>query len=1042
MKTKILTIVVLLTMLFSPSGVQAQTYSGYIDERIFLYASYYRPDIISWTSSSPYVGVSWVSYSNEARAVIRRYFPGVAQVRAQYYYWTGSGTHKRLQGPYYNTFYVRCNQIYITLRETSLTMTPGETHGLYYYFTPNGIGAEVTWRTSNSSVATVENGLVKAVGPGTAVIAARTNYETESYCTVTVEKIDPTGVTLPASSSATLDAGGVQLTPTFEPSNAYSDITWTSSNTNVATVNSSGFVTPVGSGTATITATTENDLTSSTMMTVSEPAFTVRSSSPADYSTNVSAFAQICVDYSLDLYEGADFTNVQLTSEFSSVFSSISIEGSKFYLKPVRPLNENTDYTLTIPKTALENKWGTNLGSATVVHFRTGPYEKLNLATSVHGGYVKAGQQVVLTTDFESAAIRYTTDGTTPTEESTLYTGPIALYQDTQLRAKAFKLGYAPSDMVSEDFIMSDMDVRRMFPMNEQIYVYDHINPYIEFSSDVSASSRISQVTLQKNGTTILPSEKIVQGNRIYIVPQQQFAAGCSYTITIPEDAVRNSKGEPNTVSEWTFTTGNVVTHISAGQEIFTSRKADGSLWTWGTVLETTNDAEGDYTYQRKTEPMSFAENTQIVSAGLTHYSILDADGNLYMWGRQFCGEFGNGSTASSANPIQVMNGVAAVSTGGQTTAILKGTDLYMCGRNDYGQIGDNTTEGKETPVKILEGVRKCVAGYGSTYAVTTSGELWAWGRNEHGELGDGSLTERHEPVLVMSDVQDVAAARLGGYGAAVLKTDGSLWTLGETNTQVLTGVKTMAVASNFMLAVKQDGTLWSLPWRQDTNGSSHIRAKAPVNQFTQIMEDVDSVDCGYKSAIALKRDGSVYTWGKTPLGFNSSPERRIAGVSHTTLQGLTGYDEEMHLSIGDKIVIQPLPSPLNAEISTWNWQSSNSNVATITDRGVVEAKANGLTILTLTTDNDIKAVCRLQVGNVMPGDVNGDGVVDVTDIVAIANSILGRPSSSFNAVAADVNDDGSVDVTDIVAVANMILRSNGQNNANKPQDEEMLDPQ
>ena len=1026
MKHNIISIIVLLTMLFSPHGTQAQTYSGYIDERIFLYCNYYNPDIISWTSSSPYVGVSWVSYSNECRAVIRQYFPGIVTVRAQYYYWTGSGTSKRLRGPFYQYFYIRCDQIYVTLRETSLTMTPGETHGLYYYFTPNGIGAEVSWFSSNTNVATVTNGLVKAVGPGTAVITIRTNYQTESYCTVNVEKIDPTNITLPASEQATLDAGGTQLTPTFEPSNGYSDITWTSSNTNVATVSSTGYVTPVASGTAVITATTENDLSAKTTITVSEPVFTVSSMSPANNSTGISAFAKLMVGYSLDLYEGQDFDEIKLTDGGNEVAGSVHIDGKQLYFEPTYPLDENTDYTLTIPATALENKWGTNFSSATTLHFRTGPYEKLNLATSIHGGFVNAGQQVKLTTDFESAEIRYTVDGTIPTQESALYTGPIALYQDTQLRAKAFKRGYAPSDLISEDFVMSDMDVKRMYPINERIYVYKHVNPFIEYSRDLTPSSNINSITLLKNDVTPIAHDVIVNGKIIYVVPMADFEHGCSYKVSIPADAVRNSNSEPNKACEWTFTTGNIVTFISAGQEIFASRKADGSLWTWGSVLETVNDSESEYSYQQKSEPMSFANSTQTVSAGLTHNSMLDNEGRLYMWGRQYCGEFGNGSTTSSATPILVADGVTAVSSGGQSTAILKGTDLYMCGRNDYGQIGDSTTVGKETPVKIMTNIRKCFAGYGSTYAITTTDELWAWGRNEHGELGDGTTTERHEPELIMSDVKDVAAARLGGYGAAVLKTDGSLWTLGETNTQVLSNVKTMAVASNFMLAVKDDGTLWSWPWG-DTNTSSYVksrknrRSNAPV----QILEDVDSVDCGFKSAIALKRDGSVYTWGKTPLGFNTNPERRVEGVSHSTLQGLTNCVDELQLNIGDKVVIQPFPDPLNAEFTTWNWTSTDINVATVNDHGVVEAKANGVAILKLISDNDVSTRCRVQVGYVLLGDANNDGEVNVSDIVEIVNYIMNKPSANFVLGTSDMNADGEVNVTDIIKVVSVIMSTN-----------------
>ena len=107
---------------------------------------------------------------------------------------------------------------------------------------------------------------------------------------------------------------------------------------------------------------------------------------------------------------------------------------------------------------------------------------------------------------------------------------------------------------------------------------------------------------------------------------------------------------------------------------------------------------------------------------------------------------------------------------------------------------------------------------------------------------------------------------------------------------------------------------------------------------------------------------------------------------------------------------------------------------------------------INLTTPDETKitpadVTCKLTVHNSVPGDANGDGSIDVTDIVSIANAILGRPSSSFDATAADVNGDGSIDVTDIVVIANMILRGNGQNNAkmrggDEDDEEDTLDPQ
>jgi surface protein len=57
-----------------------------------------------------------------------------------------------------------------------------------------------------------------------------------------------------------------------------------------------------------------------------------------------------------------------------------------------------------------------------------------------------------------------------------------------------------------------------------------------------------------------------------------------------------------------------------------------------------------------------------------------------------------------------------------------------------------------------------------------------------------------------------------------------------------------------------------------------------------------------------------------------------------------------------------------------------------------------------------------------VPGDANGDGKVDVQDITAIINYILGNNPSPFNVEAADVNHTSDVNVMDVTAVINIIL--------------------
>lgn len=60
--------------------------------------------------------------------------------------------------------------------------------------------------------------------------------------------------------------------------------------------------------------------------------------------------------------------------------------------------------------------------------------------------------------------------------------------------------------------------------------------------------------------------------------------------------------------------------------------------------------------------------------------------------------------------------------------------------------------------------------------------------------------------------------------------------------------------------------------------------------------------------------------------------------------------------------------------------------------------------------------------GDVIKGDANGDSVIDAADVVSTVNSILGKPSSSFNQKNADVNEDGQILVDDAVGTVNIII--------------------
>lgn len=59
---------------------------------------------------------------------------------------------------------------------------------------------------------------------------------------------------------------------------------------------------------------------------------------------------------------------------------------------------------------------------------------------------------------------------------------------------------------------------------------------------------------------------------------------------------------------------------------------------------------------------------------------------------------------------------------------------------------------------------------------------------------------------------------------------------------------------------------------------------------------------------------------------------------------------------------------------------------------------------------------------NVLKGDINGDGEINVTDVVELTNHILRGTAPQLDPNVADMNDDGEINITDVVALTNYCL--------------------
>jgi alpha-tubulin suppressor-like RCC1 family protein len=283
---------------------------------------------------------------------------------------------------------------------------------------------------------------------------------------------------------------------------------------------------------------------------------------------------------------------------------------------------------------------------------------------------------------------------------------------------------------------------------------------------------------------------------------------------------------------------------LISGHSLFL--KSDGSLWAMG-WNEYGQLGDGTYTtnfpYGISVPQQIVASNITAMAAGGFHNLFLKSDGSLWAMGLENDGQLGDGTygtypTYSTNQPEQIMaSNVTAIAAGGYHSLFLnRDGSLWAMGDNASGQLGDGTIDGgnfgTNLPEQIISSnVTAIAAGWFHSLFLKSDGSLWAMGDESYGELGDGTYgappyygTNRPEEI-VSSNVMAIAA---GGFHSLFLKSDGSLWAMGDngygqlgdgtanyyTNLPeeiVASNVTAIAAGGYHSLFLKRDGSLWAM---------------------------------------------------------------------------------------------------------------------------------------------------------------------------------------------------------------------------------------
>jgi alpha-tubulin suppressor-like RCC1 family protein len=314
---------------------------------------------------------------------------------------------------------------------------------------------------------------------------------------------------------------------------------------------------------------------------------------------------------------------------------------------------------------------------------------------------------------------------------------------------------------------------------------------------------------------------------------------------------------------------------------------------------------DGSYLNQNRPVQVNGLGGVIALDGGYWHSLALRRDGTVWAWGDNTWGQLGDGTATDRGAPIRVpgLSDVTAIAAGLYFSMALRGDGtVWAWGNNEHGQLGDGTTAERWSPVQVagLSGAIAIAAGDYHALGATASGSVWAWGANVFGQVGDGTTIQRPAPVKVSDG--PVTAVAAGSYHSLAAAGDGTAWGWGDnTWGQLGTGapgggtcscavrparvtalgsVTTLAGGWYHSLARRADGTVWA--WGANGNGQlGNGRADFqphPTPAQVRDLTGVTDVDGGSSHSLALRSDGSVWTWGNNiqgQLGNGSNVDRR-----------------------------------------------------------------------------------------------------------------------------------------------------------------------
>ena len=350
-------------------------------------------------------------------------------------------------------------------------------------------------------------------------------------------------------------------------------------------------------------------------------------------------------------------------------------------------------------------------------------------------------------------------------------------------------------------------------------------------------------------------------------------------------------------------------TAIAAGEFHTCALTSAGGVKCWG---DNANGQLGDGTTTQHSTPVDvsgLASGVTAIATGIYHTCALTDAGGVKCWGFNKFGQLGNGTTADSSIPVDVIgltSGVTALAVNGFfACALTTGGGVKCWGYNNSSQLGDGTTTNRSTPVDVsglTSGMAAIAAGTSHACALSSAGGVKCWGINQSGQVGDGSTTNRPTPVDVKGLSAGVTAITAGTIHTCALVGGGAkCWgynqsgQLGDGSTTnrstpvdvsgLTSGVKAITAGNYHTCAITTGGVkCWGINFNGQLGDGSTTNRSSPVD-VTGLASGETAISAGYGHTCALASGGGAKCWG----GDNFGQLGNGTLVQRSTAQDVTG---------------------------------------------------------------------------------------------------------------------------------------------------------